>query len=288
MASVRAIVPGQIPDEQLFQPLTAALERYPKETYEVIIGAADQVDTASKTVQVTLPAAGPPRTLSYDHLVLATGSRSTDPDVPWKTLDTYDATLTALTTTRDRVGSARHILVAGAGATGIEVAGELGFEYGRPRAGTTGDDERGEKEVHLLSSGPALLDGDSVGAAARAELERLHVRIRTGARVEGARALPDGKTEVSLVGGETIVTDLYLPTMGMRANSEMLESRYLGEAGYVTVDEFFRVKGLEGEDVWALGDVVSSPRAGFLYTQKQVGLRFAPSSRRVLPVLPWL
>ncbi|KAK7748637.1 hypothetical protein SLS53_000658 [Cytospora paraplurivora] len=256
MASVRAIVPGQITNEQLFQPLTAAFERYPKDSYEVIIGAAEKVDPGSRTVLVSLPG-GPPRTLDYDQLVVATGSRSTTSTVPWKVLDTYDETVAALESTRLRVESAKHIVVAGAGATGVEVAGELGFEYGTA------------KEVHLLSGGPDLLDGDSVGAGALAELKRLHVKVRYDARVAGARELPDGRTEVALEGGETITTDLYLPTMGMRPNSEMLGLEYLGEKGYVNVDEYYRVEGPGSDGVWALGDVVSRPRAGFLYTQKQ-------------------
>lgn len=261
MASVRAIVPGQIADEQLFQPLTAALERYPAESYELIIGSADKVDTAAQTVRVS-PSGGrlPPRDLAYDQLVVATGSRSTTSSAPWKVLDSYDETVASLGAARARVAAAGHIVVAGAGATGVEVAGELGCEYG---AG---------KEVLLLSGGPSLLDGDSVGPAARAELEKLRVRVRLGARVAGARELPGGRTEVTLVSGETITTDLYLPTMGMRANSEMVDQQYLGEKGYVNVDEYYRVKGEGADGVWALGDVVSSPRAGFLYTQKQVSI----------------
>lgn len=260
MASVRAIVPGQITDEQLFQPLSAALERYPKESYEVIVGAAGKVDTGSKTVLVSLP--GSSQSLSYDQLVVATGSRSTTSTVPWKILDSYDETVSNLDATRDRVKEAKHIVVAGAGATGVEVAGELGCEYGK------------DKEVHLLSGGPSLLDGDSVGPAALAELKKLHVHVRFDARVTGSKELPDGKTEVSLQGGETITTDLYLPTMGMRANSEMMDQQYLTDKGYVSVDEHYRVKGLEKEGVWALGDVVSVPRGGFLFTQKQVS--FSP------------
>lgn len=267
MASVRAIVPGQITNEQLFQPLAAALERYPEGSYEIIVGAADKVDPGARTVLVSPAGGGAPRTLGYDQLVVATGSRPTtaaaaaSAAVPWKVLDTYGETVASLEATRLRVERARHIVVAGAGATGVEVAGELGFEYGAGAAA---------KEVHLLSGGPDLLGGDSVGAAALAELRRLHVQVRCGARVAGTRGLPDGRTEVALEGGETVVTDLYLPTMGLRPNSEMLGPEYLGEMGYVNVDEYYRLEGPGSDGVWALGDVVSKPRAGFLYTQKQV------------------
>lgn len=258
MASVRAIVPGQIKDEQLFQPLAAAFERYPKDSYEIVVGSAGKVDTTSKTVLVSLP--GSDRTLNYDQLVIATGSRCTTSSVPWKNLDTYDETVSLLDSTRERVQAAKHVVVAGAGATGVEVAGELAFEYGK------------DKEVILLCGGPAVLDGDSVGPAAEAELLKLNVKIQKNARVAGAKDLADGKTEVSLENGETITTDLYLPTMGMKANTEMLDLQYLNDKGYVDVDDLFRVKGLEDEGVWALGDVVNKPRGGFLITQKQVSI----------------
>ncbi|CAN8102583.1 unnamed protein product [Discula destructiva] len=257
MASVRAIVPDQFKDDALFKPLTAAFERYPSAHYELIIGAAEKVDATTKTVLVSAAAAGEQRTLTYDQLVLATGSRCTTSTVPWKVLDSHDATVANLDQTRARVQAAQSIVIAGAGATGVEVAGELGFEYGAT------------KEITLLSAGPSVLDGDSVGPAARAELVKLGVKIKTDARVADSTTLPDGKTQISLENGETLAADLYLPTMGMKANTEMLDGKFLDEHGYVAVDEFYRVKSLENEGVWAAGDVVSKPRGGFMITQKQ-------------------
>lgn len=258
MASVRAIIPGQFTDETLFQPLTTMFERYPSESVEIIIGAAGKVDTDAKSVAVSLPGSSS-RTLPYDQLVVATGARSPQSTVPWKILDSYDETVSNLDSTRERVQAAKHIVVAGAGATGVEVAGELGFEFGKT------------KEIVLLSGGSNLLDGDSIGPNAKAELEKLNVKIQLDARVAGSKELPDGKTEVTLQNGETIMTDLYLPTMGMRPNSEMLDNKFLNEKGYVVVDaNTYQVKGLEGQGVWALGDVVSTPKAGWVITQKQV------------------
>lgn len=258
MASVRSIVPTQLKDE-LFTPLTAAFERYPSESYELVIGSADKVDAAAKTVLVT-PAGSEPRTLPYDQLVLATGSRCTTSTIPWKHLDTHDATVANLDDIRARVASAQTIVVAGAGATGVEVAGELGFEYGS------------KKEITLLAANGTVLDGDSVGPAAKAELVKLGVKIKTDARVEDTKEVEGGKTEIVLKNGETITADLYLPTMGMAANTEMVDKKYLNEHGYVSVDDFYQVVGLENEGVWAAGDVVSKPRAGFMITQKQVRL----------------
>ena len=261
MGSVRAIVPDTIKDEQIFQPLETALARYPKERTELIIGAATATDFAAKTVTVQPAGAGAaPRTLPYDELVLATGARAASPDVPWKAAEGYDEVRAQLQRTRERVAAARHIVVAGAGATGVEVAAELGFAYG------AGADR---KEVVLLSATDEILDGDVLAGSARGELAKLHVSVRTGARVAGATVRADGKTELALDGGETLVTDLYLPTFGLTPNTEYLDAAYLDGRKNVAVDEFHRVKG--AEHVWAAGDIISVPRAGFMITRAHAG-----------------
>lgn len=253
-------MPGQIKDEQIFQSLEKALQRYPDESYELIIGSAEKVDFGAKTVQVSSAGGGAGRTLSYDQLVLATGSRNPSPDVPWKATGSYEEAVKTLHQTADRVKAAKHIVVAGAGSTGVEVAGELGYEYGK-----------GGKEVVLLSAEADILGGDIAAPAARHELTKLGVKIRGEARVAGTKTLASGKTEVSLASGETIVTDLYLPTMGLIPNSEYIDAKYLNEKKNVIVDEFFTVKG--AKDVWAAGDIVGSPRCGFMITQKHVSIR---------------
>ncbi|EOO03959.1 putative fad binding protein [Phaeoacremonium minimum UCRPA7] len=254
LATVRAIVPGQIKDETIFQSLEKALQRYPDESYELIVGSAEKVDFGAKTVLVSA-AAGGERTLSYDHLVLATGSRNPSPDVPWKAAGSYEEAVKTLHATADKVKAAKHIVVAGAGATGVEVAGELGYEYGK-----------GDKEVILLSAEKEIMGGDIVAPAARNELTKLGVKIRGEAKVTGTKKLENGKTEISLANGETITTDLYLPTMGLVPNSEYIDAKYLNEKKNVVVDEFFNVKNTK--DVWAAGDIVGSPRCGFMITQK--------------------
>ncbi len=198
-----------------------------------------------------------PKTLSYDQLVLATGSRSHTDDVPWKSVGSYDQTIEVLHATSEKIKAASHIVVAGGGATGIELAGELGFEFGKT------------KEIVLLSAGPTLLNGDSIAGNAASELKKLNVSIKYDAYVESTKKLESGKIELVLKGGETITTDLYLPTHGLLPNSEYLDAKYLDANKNVVIDEFYRLKG--AEDVWAAGDIVGKPRAGFMITQKQVG-----------------
>lgn len=138
------------------------------------------------------------------------------------------------------------------------MAGELGYEYGKTKA------------ITLLCAGDRILNGDSVAPAAANELRKLNVTIRYDARVQSAKTHPDGKTEVTLANGETLTTDLYLPTTGLVPNTEYIPARYLSaDANYrtVLVDEYLQVQG--AQDVWACGDIVSKPRAGFFITQKQ-------------------
>jgi NADH dehydrogenase FAD-containing subunit len=259
MASVRAVVPeASLPDTQLFSPISQILSRYPRESYELVIGTATASEFTSKTVTVDKD-----RQIPYDHLVIATGSRQLGTDdqhaTPWKADGSYEDVLVSLRATAEKVGKAGHVVVAGAGPTGCELAGEIAFD--NPSRQT-------RKEVVLLGADPEILHGDSIAASTAAELKKLGVQTRTGARVKSVKEVAGGKTEVVLEDGETIVTDLYLPTMGVRPNSDFVDGRYKDDKGWVVVDDTLKVEGAEG--VWAAGDVVNKPRCGFLITQKQV------------------
>ncbi len=264
MASVRAIVQGTLKNEDFLVPLEKALEKYGKDKAELVIGTATAVDTAANTVKVAT-ADGGERTIAYDQLVLATGARTAEADMPWKASGSYEELTALLDGVREKVAKAKHIVVAGAGSTGVEAASELGFAHGK------------DKEIVLLCSGDKLLAGDSLASNAAAELKKLNVTVKYNAYVESATALPDGKTEIVLAGASgddaKITTDLYLPTMGLAPNSDYLDAKFLNDKKYVVVDDVYRVKGLD--NVWALGDVVSLPRAGFMITKTQVRGHFS-------------
>lgn len=260
MAAVRAIIPGQIKDEDIFKPLESALSRYPAGSWELVIGTASAANFDNNTVEVVISADNSSRTFSYDHLVLATGSRCPSSTVPWKAMGSYEEAIDNLHTTTARVKDAQSIVVAGAGSTGIEVAGELGYEYGKT------------KSITLLCSGDQVLGGTSAASAAANELKKLNVSIKYGAFVKESRpnATDKNKTDVVLADGEIISTDVYLPTTGLIPNTEYIPARYLSadpNSRTVLVNDFLQVEGTK--NVWACGDVVSKPRAGFFITQKQ-------------------
>ena len=255
MASVRHIVPGVLKDEELLQPIAPGFSSYPADSFEFIVGTAEKVDTEAKTVLVAASAAEQ-KALTYDQLVLATGTRCAGDDhVPWKADGSYEEVIDLLHKTQENVKAAKHIVVAGAGATGVETAAELGFEYK-------------DKEIVLLSGAEDILGGDSIASNAGAELKKLGVKIQNNAHVTGTVTLPDGKTEISLQSGDKITTDVYLPTIGVIPNTEYLDAKHLRSDKYVDIDQFYKVKGTE--NVWAAGDIVCKPRPGFVITEKQV------------------
>ncbi|KAI1268924.1 FAD/NAD(P)-binding domain-containing protein [Xylariaceae sp. FL1019] len=262
MASVRAIVPGVMKESEYSRPITPGFSQYSAEAFEFVIGTAEAVDSDSKTVKVLVTEDGSQRVVNYDQLVIATGTRGVgNTEVPWKNNGTYEEITALISDTQKKVQAAKHIVVAGAGATGVETAAELAFEYGNPK------DAAMKKEIVLLSGDKELMSGDSIASNVASELKKLHVAVRPSARVASSNELPDGKIEIILESGEKIVTDLYLPTMGVVPNTEFLPSALLTDRKFVNIDEFYRVKG--AEDVWAAGDVVWKPRGSFVITDKQ-------------------
>ncbi|KAI0184398.1 hypothetical protein EV127DRAFT_239364 [Xylaria flabelliformis] len=262
MASVRAIIPGILKEEEYTQPIAPGFAKYPPEAFEFIVGTAKVVDHRNKTVEVIVGEEANERLLNYDYLVVATGARNAGTsNVPWKNNGTHEEITALLAETQQKVKAAKHIVVAGAGTTGVEVAAELGFEYGNPKDPAT------KKDIILLSARKEVLGGDSIASNVTSELKKLNVKVRGSARVASTTSSPDGKTEIVLENGEQIVTDLYLPTMGLTPNTEFMDGSLLTSDRFIDVDEYYVVKGTD--NIWAAGDVVWKPRGSFVYTDKQ-------------------
>ncbi|CAI4218849.1 unnamed protein product [Parascedosporium putredinis] len=130
VAASRAILPKQIPDDQVFIPIQPAFERYAQENFEFILGRAENVDLQASTVT----------------LVIATGSRLAG-NTPFKLLGSHETTITAWHKMREQVEHAKSIIISGAGPTGVEFAGELAALYGS------------SKTITLIISGDEPLEG---------------------------------------------------------------------------------------------------------------------------------
>jgi NADH dehydrogenase FAD-containing subunit len=126
LASPRAIVPGQLKDDQIFQPIAEGFNQYPAGQFKFILGSAISLDVDAKSVGISTSTGN--ETLQYDFLILATGSQ-TKGHTPFKGLASTAATKDALHELQGHVKKAKTIVIAGAGVTGCETAGELAFEY---------------------------------------------------------------------------------------------------------------------------------------------------------------
>jgi NADH dehydrogenase FAD-containing subunit len=222
-----------------------------------VLGAASSLDPTTKTVTVTTAAGETKQT--YDVLILATGTRTAASNVPWKaSLGGYQATKDVLHKHRELVKAAKSIVLGGGGPTGVETAGELGFEFGKT------------KEITLITSA-AELCGDSlpvnISRGAEKELQKLHVKITKGVKITDTKTTADGKTELTLDNGQTKIVDLYLPTGGVVPNSEYIPRTLLDDKGYAIVDQFLRVKN--ADSVWAIGDIINIDPAQAVYLFKQ-------------------
>ncbi len=95
--------------------------------------------------------------------------------------------------------------------------------------------------------------------AVREALERDGVDVRLGTKaVSVSRAGVSGEVTVTLESGDTIVGDELLVAVGRRPVSDRLGLDSVGaqsnDAGYLAVDERMRVRGVDGDWLYAVGD----------------------------------
>ena len=233
-------------------PLDAVLGRIGVERIE---GEVTGIDAGARTTTVNVK--GDRRTLAYDRLVLAAGSRLHRPAIPGAqnafSVDTFaeaaalDRHLATLAEQSARAGRFTAVVV-GAGFTGLEVATELlgRLQLLAARAGAVDEArvvlvERAEVVAPDLGPNPRLV--------IEAALRDLGIAVRLGATA--AAVHPHG---VTLADGEWIPAATTVWTGGLRASA--LTAHFPVECdglGRLPVDEYLRVRRVNG--VLAAGDV---------------------------------
>ncbi|KAF7557321.1 hypothetical protein G7Z17_g818 [Cylindrodendrum hubeiense] len=253
IAAVRGILPGEFADSDLFHPIEPGFEHYSTNNFEFMLGAATGIDPTTNSVYVTV--ATDIKTITYTHLVIATGS-SYPGRLPFTTVGTYEDSINALHYLQSNVRNAKSIIIAGGGPTGVETAGELGYAYGD------------SKQITLIIEGdkPLPFLRPEVGKTAALELERLQVKIVRGLRVTSVDDTGD-KTSITLSDGKTIAADIYLPLYGMRPNSSFLPGQLMDDRGNLKLDRTLRATGLK--NVWGAGDVGNVEAKQLIYAERQ-------------------
>ena len=221
----------------------------------LVIGEATSIDVAARSVTVKTEAGG--ETLSYDQLVVASGSRLHMPEIAglttygffidtWEQADTLRRHLAALP--GHEAGSGRDtVLIVGAGLTGVEIACEMPDRL-RALAIAGGRVILVDSQDHIGS------DMGSEGVPVIAEaLSALGVETRTSVTVTAIDA--QGAT---LADGSRVEADTVVWTGGVKPSAlAALVPAARDEAGRLKVDSFMRVEGLDG--VFAAGDVAAAP-----------------------------
>lgn len=226
---------------------------------EHLKGNVAGLDLTRQTVQVDTGSGM--RSLTYDKLVYALGSRLQRPAIPGlaefsfdvdtylgaKRLEQHFASLPA-----SSHGDSKYTaLIVGAGLTGIEIACELPQRLAMLRNHAGGSEPI---RVILADASPTI--GSDMGDQAQAVIDEALMSLGVETRTDIAVAKVDA-SGATLANGEKIPAATVIWCAGMRAND-------LGEQlpvekdrlGRVAVDEFMRVKGLE--NVYAAGDAAWS------------------------------
>jgi NADH dehydrogenase len=212
----------------------------------------------------------------YDTLVLAVGSQTNDFGTPGVAehaiaLETpaqaerfhrrlVNACLRAHMQTAPLAPQQLQVAIIGAGATGVELAAEL---HKSTRALVSYNLERINPErdirIHLIEAGPRILPAlpPRIAGSAQALLERLGVRVRTGARVTAVRA--DG---IELAGGETVPSELVVWAAGVKAPEFLtrLDGLETNRLNQLLVRP--TLQSTHDDAVFAIGDCAAAPWLG--------------------------
>ncbi len=221
----------------------------------LVIGVATSIDTGAKTVTV----AGTDRTqvLSYDRLVLATGSELRHLPIPgmaqfawnidsYKGAKAFDDHLKAIAGTL--AGPANNtFVIIGAGMTGIELAAEMRDRIEQHAGAAVAQAARVILVERGDDVGPTF--GDEPRPVIKQALELAKVELRLGTGVASVR-----RDSVTLTTGEKIATATTVMTVGMSASAltEQIPGKR-DESGRLHVDDNLQVIGVE--HVYATGDV---------------------------------
>lgn len=246
------------------------------------IGAMTGVDRSQRLVFIDAhtdedgETVTPPRSLPYDTLVVAIGSRTHDFNIPGVAehaiqLDTAEqaerfhrklvnAFIRANAQAAPLQPGQLQVAIIGAGATGVELAAELHksvrtlVDYGLERL----DADR-DVNLNLIEAAPRILPAlpERIADEAMRILQKLEINVRTDARVAGVKA--DG---VELASGEFIPAELVVWAAGIRS---FVCLQNMDNLAINTINQLLVKPTLQttlDDNVFAFGDCAAAPWLG--------------------------
>ena len=252
--------PNDIMDS--FIPIEKGFKQYPAGLFDFVHAEVTGVEGEKKTVlyklknekQETAPNTD---TMSYDSLVIATGSKGPSP--LYSIQGSHVPTLDAYKDIQSRLPSAKSIMIVGGGTAGTETAGEIGHLHGKKTSSP--------KDITILSGHERLLKGlrPSIGQRAQELLEGMGVKVEHNLKLTDSNDLGNGTTKVTLSDGSNRTVDMLIVAVGRKPASSYLPSSLLDDQGRVVCDEYTRVPSLK--NVWVTGDMAQNSPGGIMYIQ---------------------
>tara|TARA_R110002074_G_scaffold401345_1_gene599226 strand:+ start:9551 stop:10633 length:1083 start_codon:yes stop_codon:yes gene_type:complete len=233
-AMIRAVVDPSLLDQALI-PYDRLLKNG-----RVIHARATAIDASGVTLDNG-------QRIEADQIVVATGSTNAMPFKP------AGADIGGLRADNGRIHQqlkvAQTIGVVGAGAVGVELAGEIA--HAMP-----------EKQVTLISDEATLFPTmpDKLGASLAKKLRAMGVTLIFGQRAENLKSMTEPYAgRVKLADGSAHAFDLIFPVLGSRATSDLfdtLSNAQKSTANRIKVDPWLRPSSLP--NVFAAGDVADA------------------------------
>jgi len=216
---------------------------------ELIFGKATKIDRSGKSVEVE--SSGESKSVKYDELVIATGSKPFVPPVPGLSLEVKGVfvyrTIADIFQITERAKFSTKAVVIGGGLLGLEAA-KAAYDLGLETTIL-------ELAPHLM---PVQLDLDA-GKILQSKIEALGLKVKTGVKILEIQHGDDGMQGVKIEkdGAEEVVPGgLLIVGAGVRPRQELAEAcgLELGGRGGIKVDH--RMKTVD-EHIWAVGEIAS-------------------------------
>jgi NADH dehydrogenase len=236
----------------------------------IVIGEVTRVDHGAREAHLRT-ASGDERTIGYEIVVLAPGSRSRVLPVPglaehgigFKTVQEAiylrNHVLAQLDVAASEEDAARRraaltFVFVGGGYAGVEALGEL-EDLARDAIENYPDVDASEMRWVLVDAADRILPELPEGLASYAQglLQQRGIEIELGTRLESAE-----NGVIRLSNGDAFPAETLVWTAGVKPSPLARESGLpVDEQGRLLVDRYLRVDGVEG--VWSAGDAASVP-----------------------------
>lgn len=254
---------SQSPDEQSIEFLSQAK----KNGYVYQPGEVIHIDRQQK--KITLAAYYndenieilPERYVDYDYLVIALGSRSNDFNTKGvkefaHVVDDLSAALKFQKALQDQLIQAailkkvHHLIIVGAGATGVELSGEI-IQQMNIASSYSNEDLTQYLDLTLIEAGDRVLPTfkPKVSENIRLSMEKIGIRVLLNSAVEEIT-----KNSVILKGGETFIADQAVWTAGVKAPDVLktLDDLDLSRISQIAVNQHFQA--INDPSIFAIGD----------------------------------